>query len=209
MKTQSQKQALAWGGLLIFFGVVSLAESFIGLSVWAWIVSLAVAGCGVFGIYLTDRSEWTLLIPAYVMWAVSGLVALITVNILQGGAIATYVLSAIAVPFAVVFVRDREKWWALIPAYVLLAVGVMVGLIDLGILDDLLIPAYVMLAIAIPFFVVYTRDAKQWWSLIPGGIMAVIGLAFLIAEVAVQYIGAIALVIAGVWILVRPFGRGE
>jgi threonine/homoserine/homoserine lactone efflux protein len=61
-------------------------------------------------------------------------------------------------------------------------VGVMVGLIGLGVLDDLLIPTYVMFAIAIPFFVVYARDTKQWWALIPGGIMVVIGLSFLVAE---------------------------
>jgi hypothetical protein len=97
----------------------------------------------------------------------------------------------------------------LIPAYVLFAVGLMVGLIGLGVLDDLLIPAYVMFAIAIPFFVVYARDTKQWWALIPAGIMTVIGLSFLIAEAAIQYVVPAALVIIGVWILVRQFTRKE
>jgi hypothetical protein len=130
-------------------------------------------------------------------------------NVLRDEFIATYVLAAIALPFLVAFLRDRSRWGLLIPAYVLLAVGVMVVLIEGGPLSDLLIPAYVLFAIAIPFFVVYARDPKQWWPLIPGGIMAVIGLSFLIAEAAVQYVGPAVLVLVGVWILVRQFTRRE
>jgi len=200
---------MVWGGLLILFGVMALVETYTDLTVWTWVAILAAGGLGVFGIYLTDRSDWGLLIPTYVLWAVTGLVALIELNILQDPFIATYVLTAIALPFLVVFLRNRDQWWALIPAYVLLAVGVMVGLDEGGVLSDLLVPAYVLFAIAIPFFVVYARNTRQWWALIPGGILAVIGLSFLIAEAAVQYVAPVALVLAGVWILVRQFTRKE
>ena len=209
MKTQSMRQGIVWGGLLILLGAVLLVEAYTDLTAWTWVIILAAGGLGVFGVYLTDRSEWGLLIPAYVLWAIAGLVTLIELNILRDESIATYVLAAIALPFLVVFLRDRAQWWALIPAYVLLAVGVMVGLLGLGVLTDLLVPAYVMFAIAIPFFVVYVRNTKQWWALIPGGIMAVIGLSFLIAEAAVQYVAPVALVLVGVWILVRQFTRKE
>ena len=209
MKSQTRKQALVWGGLLILFGVITLAETFTDLTAWTWVALLAAAGLGVFAVYLTDRSDRGLLIPAYVLWAIAGLIALITLNVLRDEAIATYVLAAIALPFLVVFLRDRSKWGALIPAYVLLAVGVMVGLIGAGVLSDLLVPAYVMFAIAIPFFVVYARNPKQWWPLIPAGIMAVIGLSFLITEAAIQYVGPVVMILAGAWILVRMFTRGE
>jgi len=92
---------------------------------------------------------------------------------------------------------------------VLLVVAVMIGLIGLGVLGDLLVPAYILFAIAIPFFVIYARDRSQWWPLIPGGILAVIGLSFLIAEAAFAYIGALVLVLVGVGILVRVFIRRE
>jgi hypothetical protein len=209
MKSQARKQSLVWGILLILFGVMALVETYTDLTAWAWVAILAAAGLGVFGIYLTDRSQWGLLIPAYVLWAVAGLIALITLNVLRDEFIATYVLAAIALPFLVAFLRDRKQWWALIPAYVLLAVGVMIPLIEAGVLSDLLIPAYVLFAIAIPFFVVYARGPKHWWLLIPGGILAVVGLSFLIAEAAVQYVGPAVLVLVGVWILVRQFTRRE
>jgi len=209
MKSSANKQALVGGGLLILFGALSLLEVYTDLGPWIWVTILAVAGLGVYGIYAMDRSEKWMLIVSYVLLVVAGLVTLITLNVLRDEAIATYVLIAIALPFLLVFLRNREQWWALIPAYVLTAVGVMVGLTGLGVLDDLLIPAYVMFAIAIPFFVVFARDTKKWWALIPGGVLAVIGLSFLIAEASVQYIAPAALIIVGVWVLVRQFVRKE
>jgi hypothetical protein len=204
-----KSQALVWGGLLILFGVVGLVATFISLTAWVWVVVLAVAGLGAFGVYLMDRSERALLIPAYVLWVVALMVALITLNVLNDEFVATYVLAAIALPFLIVFLRNRAQWPMLIPAYVLVAVGVMVGLIGTGVLDELLIPAYVMFAIAIPFFWVYVRNPKQWWALIPGAVMAVIGLAFLIAESSVQYVAPVVLILVGVWILARQFPRRQ
>ena len=209
MQSQSKRQALVWGGLLILFGLMGLVSNLTDLSAWIWVVVLTLAGLGVFGVYLTDRSQLTLLIPVYVLWAVAGLVALTTLNVLPDELIATYVLAAIALPFLVVFLRDRAQWWALIPVYVLLVVGLMVALIESGVLSELLIPAYVMFAVAIPFLVVFALNPKQWWPLIPGGIMAVIGLAFLVAEAAVEYIAPAALVVVGLWILARQFIRKE
>jgi hypothetical protein len=209
MKSQARKQSLVWGVLLILFGVMALVETYTDLTAWGWVAILAAAGLVVFGIYLTDRSQWGLLIPAYVLWAVAGLITLIELDILRDESVATYVLAAIALPFLVAFLRDRSQWGLLVPAYVLLAVGVMIGLIGRGVLSNLLIPSYVLFAIAIPFFVVYTRDPKQWWPLIPGGITAVIGLIFLVAEAAVQYVAPAVLVLVGVWILVRVFTRRE
>jgi hypothetical protein len=209
MQSQTKRQALVWGGLLILFGVMGLVANFTDLSAWIWVVILAVAGLGAFGVYLTDRSEPTLLIPAYVLWAVAGLVALTTLNVLRDEFIAAYVLAAIALPFLVVFLRDRAQWWALIPAYVLLAVGLMVGLTASGVLTELLIPAYVMFAVAVPFLVVFALNPKVWWPLVTGGIMAIIGLAFLVAEAAVEYIAPVGLVLAGLWILARQFIRKE
>jgi hypothetical protein len=259
MKSLSGKQSLVWGGLLVLFGVMSLLGQFISLSPWIWVGVLAVSGLGVFVIYLTDRAAWGLLLTAYVLLTVSGLIAfaeleilpdpfiaiyvlvvialpflvvflrdrsnwwalipcyvLIAIGVMIGltewhilpdAFVATYVLTTIALPFLVVFLRDRSNWWALIPCYVLLAIGVMIALIELQVLGDLLVPAYVLLAIAIPFFVVYARDPKQWWPLIPGGILAVIGISFLLATEAVQYVGAVVLIGAGVVILVLQLVR--
>ena len=209
MKSRSRSQGLVWGGLLIFFGAMMLVELLTDLSAWVWVALLALVGLGILVLYLKDRSERALLIPAYVMLVIAGLVALVTVGILRDESVAAYVLIVIALPFLVVYARDRSKGRLLIPAYVLTAVAVMVALIGGGVLADLLIPAYVLFAIAIPFFVVYLRDRKRVWPLIPGGILAIIGLAFLIAEASIQYVVVVVLIVAGVWILVRQFTSGK
>ena len=207
--TKSRKQGYIWGVLLILFGTLGLVEVYTDLTAWAWVAILAAAGLGAFGVYLIDRSNWGFLIPTYVMWAIAILIALIESNILRGDFIAPFVLMVIALPFLVGYLRNREQWGLLIPAYVLLAVGMMVWLLERGVLGDLLIPAYIMFAIALPFFVVYGRNPQQWWPLIPGGIMTAIGLAFLIAETAIGYVGPVMLILAGVWILLRQLTHRE
>jgi hypothetical protein len=201
------KQGVVWGSLLILLGVLSLVDQFVELGPWPWVGMFAVIGVLAFVLYLVDRSDWSMLLGAYIVWAIGLLIALVSLDVLRDEAVAFFVLGAIALPFLFVFLRDRAQWWALIPAYVMLAVGLMVYLIGLGILGDLTIPAYVLLAIALPFLVTFLRDRSQWWALIPGGITAFIGLSFLIAQVAVEYIGAVVLILIGVGMLVRVFTR--
>jgi hypothetical protein len=209
MTTKAMKQGIVWGGVLILVGILLLVNQFVELSPWVWVLALAAVGLGAFGLYLSDRSDLAMLLAAYVLWAVALLIALVTLDILRDEAVAFYVLLAVALPFLAVFYLERTQWWALIPAYVLLAVAVMIGLTGLGVLSDALVPAFILLAIAIPFFVVYARDRSQWWPLIPGGILAVVGLSFLVAEGAFMYLGAAILFLAGALILVRAFTRRE
>ena len=107
-----------------------------------------------------------------------------------------------------VYIISRKATRAFLCTF-LLAVGLMVGLIGTGILNDLLIPAYVLFAVAIPFLVVYARNPRQLWALIVGGITAVIGLSFLVAEALVEYVVPAVLILAGIWILARQFIRQE
>jgi hypothetical protein len=209
MDTRSSKGALVWGSLLVILGGMLLVETFVELSTWVWVAVLALSGLGILGIFFTDTSVRWVLIPAYVLLAIAGLVALTEVDFLRGEYVATFVLTVIALPFLMVFLRDRKQWWALIPAYILIAVGVMVGLIGEGILNDLFIPAYVLLSVALPFFVVYVRDTKQWWALIPGGIIGLVGVSFLLAEGAFQYIIPALVILVGAWILIRQLIRPE
>ena len=207
MDTNVKMRGVIWGGLLILLGGFLLVDQFADLTEWIWVAALVFSGMVALVVYLSDRSDGWLLLTAYILLVIAGLVTLTTFNLLTDDLVAVYVLLAIALPFLVVFLRDRSQWWALIPAYVLLAVALMNCLMEAGILSDLLVPGYVMFAVAIPFFVVYGRNTKQWWALIPAGILTIIGIMFFISEAAVQYIGAVLLVITGLWILVRVFTR--
>ena len=209
MNTKSRNQGLVWGGLLILFGVLALIEVYYELGIWVWVVVLSVGALGIYGIYATDREQKWMLIISYVMLAVAGLLTLLELNVLSDPFVATYVLLAIALPFLVAFLFNRANWGLLIPAYVLTVIGVMVPLIELGVLGEILIAAYIMFAIAIPFFVVYLRNSQNWWALIPAGILTFIGLAFIIAEAAVEYIVPVVLIAVGILIVVRQFTKKE
>jgi len=213
MKLDKRGQGFVWGGLLVVLGVMLLLQTFTELGLWAWVAVLALAGLGTFALWLVAnrrglrQAPWAGLIPTYVLLAVGALVGLIEVNILRDPFVAPFVLAVIALPFLVTFLRDRSRRWALIPAYVLLAIGLMLLLTEGGLMSDDLVPPFVLFAIAVPFFVVYARYPRRWWPLIPGGILAIIAVSFLIAEAAVEYVGAIALVVAGLWIVVRQLAR--
>ena len=119
------------------------------------------------------------------------------------------------------FTGCRVRWWALVPAYGLLAIVGVITLSVSGLVGDSLISAYVLFAVAIPFFVIYSRDRRQWWALIHGGVFAVVGLSFgswlpwhtvrsaLIAGDGIGDFAGLAVLVVAAWILVRTFvGRG-
>ena len=200
------KRSLVWGGLLILIGLMALGETFTYLGPWIWVAGLAAAGAGIYGLYFTDKSEKWMLAVSYTLETVAALVTLLTLKILPAPFIPTFVLINVAIPFLVIYLQgDRKKWGLLIPVYILVAVGVMVPMIIKGFLDGVLVAAYVLFAVAFPFFVVYFRNSKNWWALIPGIITAIVGFSFLIAENRVKYIAPIGLIIAGIWLTTRTF----
>jgi len=245
--------------LLIFFGVAALLDTFIGNSEWMMVGLLALGGVAVFMVFLTDRKDWTLLIPSYVLLAIAGIAALglsdllqgetlasavlilvalpflavfllnranwwalipswvllsiglmiflLGQNLLRGGIVPLYVLSSIGLPFLVVYLLNRENWWALIPAYSMFVIGAMVALIDLNVLDGLAIPAYIMFAIAIPFLFVYLINRNNWWALIPGGITGLMGVGFFAGTDLAKYVIPAVLLVAGAWVLYRSLAK--
>jgi len=209
MKAKATKQVLVWSAVLILVGVLLLVNLFVELSPWVWAAFLAAAGLGTFALYLADRSDGLVLLATYVLWAVAGLLALVPSDILRDEAVAFYVLPAIALPFLGVYIRDRAQWWALIPAYALLAVVGVIALGESGSVSDDLVTAYVLFAIALPFFFVFVRNRSYWWALIPGGILTVIGVGFLATEGAFAIVGAVLLIGVGLWVLLRAFTHKE
>ena len=190
---------------VLFVNSVIIAVEEFGLIDDSWIATVILGSISLpfLVVFLRKRSQWWALIPFYILAALALMIPLIEIGVLGDAWVATFVLSAVALPFLVVFFRDRTNWWALIPSYVLLAIGLMVGLIDARVLVDLVIPAYVMLSIAVPFFLVYFVNREQRWALIPGFIMGVMGLAFLVSTELFQYAFPAALILVGGWVLVR------
>jgi hypothetical protein len=168
------------------FGAVSLLQNYFGLQAGAWAGIFAGAGLLVLLVYLTDRSSTWPLIPAYVLLAIAGLLAIVAWNLLRDEAIATYVLVAVAVPFFAVYLRDRTQWWALIPGYVMLVVAAIVFFSETGGIPDSLVGTLVLVSIGLPFLIIYLRDRGQWWALIPAYTMFSVGALIPLAELNIN-----------------------
>jgi len=79
------------------------------------------------------KKRWWALIPVYIL-GVTGLFLLFE-PLMWGDLDAAYWLLAIAVPFVVVFLTDTQRrWWALIPAGVLVSITLAVFMAELQVL---------------------------------------------------------------------------
>jgi hypothetical protein len=147
-----------------------------------WIGALVLFAIGLpfLVVYLRDRSKRWALIPAWIL-IVLALVTFLAGSF-QGEWVGALVLYAIGLPFLVVFLLDRSRRWALIPAAILGVIGTITLLATLfG--DNDVFGGVVMFLFALPFFVVYFWSRRNWWALIPAGILASIGVVAILAPV--------------------------
>lgn len=168
-----------------------------------WVPVLVLLAIALPFVYLwwQDRRQWGLLVPAYVLVAVAVFLLLTEMGV-SGTLVPTFVLLAVALPFVVGWLRDRQQWGLLVPAYVMVTVAVVVLLGGSGASAEL-IPVFVMWAIALPFLLAAALT-RQWPLLIPGGIMGLIGLFLLVGVqgAASQVVGTlVALGLIGVGLL--------
>lgn len=162
--------------------------------------------------YLTNRTKnWWALIPGGVML----FLALVTLLVDTAGGewVGAMFLFLIGLSFLIVYLNNRSRSWALLVAYILFVLSIAPALASFG--GD--VPAYFgsifLLAVAIPFFVVYFRSSeKNWWAIIPAGVMttlaiiATLAIAGFIRDTATGGIsnailmGGLAVTFAVVWL---------
>jgi hypothetical protein len=167
------------GLLLIIAGIFALANQ-MGyiqeLSPTTWILVFAATSIVFFVAYfLSGIQAWGWLFPAFIFAALAGVMA-ITESTVPDEWIATLVVGSVALPFIIAFLLDRSRWWAWIPALILLFVALIPPLTT--VMNGDLVGALIIAMIGLPFLVVYLVSPKSWWALIPGGIM--LGIAVMI-----------------------------
>lgn len=188
-----------WGGVLIALGAVFLLNQLMPRAFGVLIPVVILSGIGMtfFSVYWSNRQHWWALIPAYVMWAISGLI--LVGGWFNGALLGFLVPFSFGIPFLYVYWRDHEQWWALIPGYMFTALGIVI--ISGIFFGDQILGVLIPLAFALPFFYVYVHNRQHWWALIPAGFAASIALGFLMAGV-MRFI-PVLMIIAGIYLLVR------
>lgn len=128
-----------------------------------------------------------LLIAAGVLFLVDSL------ELVEIGPLLWAAISAVAgLMFLSVFVLDREQWWALIPGFIFLSLGFVIGAAELlpGLGDWL--GAVFMGGLGLAFVAVFLARRDFWWAIIPGGVMLTLAVvAGLASTLAGELVGGI------------------
>lgn len=90
------------------------------------------------------------------------------------------------------FSKGKEQWGWLFPALITASLAIIIWLGAAG-RDGAYMGTMILWSCALPFFVAYSLDRKQnWWGLIPGWSLGVIGLVVLLSDaVRGEWIGAL------------------
>lgn len=169
---------LLWGLILILAGGLFLAQNLgylDGFSAGVWVLIFAGASIVFFATYfLSGVSQWGWLFPACISAAIALTIQLSEMGV-TNSTVGSPILLSIAVPFVVAFaLQPRRSWWALIPAWVMGMLGVIVFFADQ--IPGEVIGAMVLGSIAMPFLIVYLVNRTQRWALIPAFALGTIAL---------------------------------
>lgn len=116
--------------------------------------------------------------------------------------------------FAAVFLNNRTHWWALIPAFTLWGISATIfAKRYLPLLAEIFGGVLVLLGISLGFLVIYLFDRRNWWAIIPGGVMLALVAAILLENrlgemefITVFFLG-MGLTFALVALISTPQGR--
>jgi hypothetical protein len=197
-----------WGSLLILLGLVFLVQNVFGYQVGSviWASLLGVAGGGFLYLYWGDRTHWWALIPGFTLLAIAVAILLDSFMPSLGGQISgVIVLGGIGIGFLAVFLINRQQWWAMIPAGVMLTLMVISGLESF--LDGVAIGGVFMIGLGLTFALVAflpVSEGNLRWALIPGGILIIIGLVIIAAaEALFGVIIPLLLILIGLIVIIR------
>ena len=89
-----------------------------------------------------------------------------------------------AVVFLALWLSNPKDWWPLIPGLIMLSWAMSSLLGNLG-LAVWLVSLIGFAGSAVPFLFIFARNRKlNWWALIPGGILGMMGVATALGELA-------------------------
>jgi hypothetical protein len=201
---------ILWGLLLILAGGVFLLDNLnlIEIGGFVWGILIGIGGLAFLSVYAAMRENWWALIPGVILLSVAALI-LADSFLPQGSGEwgGSIVLGGTGLAFLLVFLSNREFWWALIPAGVMITLACVVGLED--VLGGVETGGVFFLGLGLTFALVGlvpTPEGQMRWAFIPAVILTIIGLLILVAlSSLINYIWAVALIAGGLIIILRAF----
>lgn len=115
--------------------------------------------------------------------------------------------------FLVIFILDTDKWWALFPAFALIAIGVIIFMDEImGVVADPWGGAVFLGLLGLAFILIYIFHQEHWWAIIPGGVLVTLAGVTLISDtdfVAGLFFLGLALTFGLIYFLPKPSGKSQ
>jgi hypothetical protein len=199
-----------WGILLIAGGIIFLLDNLgiIAIGTYFWAFLFAVGSLGFLSVFVADRQNWWALIPGIVLLAIGTIIflgeAFPVVADQWGGSI---VLGGIGLSFILVYLVNRENWWAIIPAGVMFTLAIVAGLNEA--LTGFDTGGIFFLGLGLTFALIAilpNPHGQMKWAFIPAGVLIFMGLLILAAFTQlINYIWPVVLILAGLYLVFRTF----
>lgn len=116
--------------------------------------------------------------------------------------------------FISVYSNNRIHWWALIPGFTLLGVAATIFVNNFfPLLDDISGGLFVLGGIGLAFVAVYLSDRRNWWAIIPAGVMLTLAVISVLDQLFIRFDSGgllflgLALTFALVALLPNPHGQ--
>ena len=200
------------GALMIGAGVLFLLQTFnIVPNAWniLWIGAFAVGALVFFYVYFSDRAQWWALIPAMTLFGLAGTVLVASCFPEFADISGAFFLTGISLGFWLIYLTNREFWWAIIPGGVLLTLSAVVFADDWIAGDSGGGVFFLGLALTFVGVALLAKPRENfWWAYIPAAVLFVMGV-FLIGPLqsVFNYVWPVALILAGGFLLFRNFRK--
>jgi len=215
--TDRNEGATLMGVLLVIVGGLWLldAANLVRLTTGWVALLLAVPGL-VFGwAFVRSPNRWWAAIPAGALLGLAGLVGSAQASWMPTGAwSASLLLGGISLGFVAVSLRTPERWWAVIPAGVLLTLAVFIAMAP-G-FDPMFALAALMYGFALTFVVVAAfppESGRMRRPLVPAVVLGALGTIFAIGATdllqAMQWFWPVTLIAVGLVLMLRTRGGGS
>lgn len=210
----NQKSGLYIGAAIIVIGVLALLVNINVLDDIEELFggALLLLGALIFySIYNRDRTKWWPLLPGAVL-AVLGVGVMLDAFLpFASDFLGAAFMYAIFAVFALVFTRDRNSWWAVIPAGITFTLGTIILIDTFDLLDSDLNGVILFLGMGLTFFYLWSlrRDiANLNWAIWPAAALLALSILVYVNEidwVNEEYIFPLLVILVGVLIIV--FGK--
>jgi hypothetical protein len=201
------------GVVLIVIGGALLVQNILNIPLGDlfWGLLFFIAGLFFISIFNNNHRNWWGLIPGYTFMGISILLILgfflPNVENLVGGSI---VLAAIGPGFINIFLVEKQNWWAMIPAGVLLTLSAVTALDN--VLNDIDMGGVLLIGLGMTFALLpilpIPEKTSMKWAWIPAGILSTIGLLILgLSKGSLQIVGSILLILLGLFFIFRTLVR--